>query len=85
MMLDLYAEQINAARSQDVKPVNTRADVDPDNIVVKPLLGDILWDQGVPFNGMTPGQTRPDASPPPLLRSCATGGILTALSAPTAI
>ena len=56
-MLDLYAEQINAARSQDVKPVNTRADVDPDNIVVKPLLGDILWDQGVPFNGMTPGQT----------------------------
>ena len=57
MMLDLYAEQINAARSQDVKPVNTRADVDPDNIVVNPLLGDILWDQGVPFNGMTPGQT----------------------------
>ena len=57
MMLDLYAEQINAARSQDVKPVNTRADVDPDNIVVDPLLGDILWDQGMPFNGMTPGQT----------------------------
>ena len=57
MMLDLYAEQINAARSQDVKPVNTRVDVDPDNIVVDPLLGDILWDQGMPFNGMTPGQT----------------------------
>ena len=57
MMLDLYAEQINAARSQDVKPVNTRADVDPDNIVVNPLLRNILWDQGVPFNGMTPGQT----------------------------
>ena len=55
MMLDLYAEQINAARSQDVKPTNTRADVDPENIVVKPLLGDIMWDQMAPFNGMTPG------------------------------
>lgn len=55
MMLDLYAEQINAARALDIVPTTTRADVDPGKIVVEPLLGDIMWDQMAPFNGMTPG------------------------------
>ena len=55
MMLDLYAEQINAARALDIVPTTTRADADPGKIVVKPLLGDIMWDQMAPFNGMTPG------------------------------
>lgn len=55
MMLDLYAEQINTARALDIKPTTTRADVEPGSIVVEPLLGDIMWDQMVPFNGMTPG------------------------------
>ena len=55
MMLDLYAEQINTARALDIKPATTRADVEPGSIVVKPLLGDIMWDQMAPFNGMTPG------------------------------
>lgn len=55
MMLDIYAEQINTARTLDIKPTTTRADVEPGSIVVKPLLGDIMWDQMDPFNGMTPG------------------------------
>lgn len=55
MMLDIYAEQINTARALDIKPTTTRADVEPGSIVVKPLLGDIMWDQMDPFNGMTPG------------------------------
>lgn len=56
MMLDIYAEQINRARALDIKPMETRSAADdPADIVVKPLLGDILWDQMVPFNGMTPG------------------------------
>ena len=55
MMLDIYAEQINTARALDIKPTTTRADVEPGSIVVEPLLGDIMWDQMDPFNGMTPG------------------------------
>lgn len=55
MMLDIYAEQINTARTLDIKPTTTRADVEPGSIVVEPLLGDIMWDQMDPFNGMTPG------------------------------
>lgn len=55
MMLDIYAEQINTARALDIRPTTTRADVEPGSIVVKPLLGDIMWDQMAPFNGMTPG------------------------------
>lgn len=55
MMLDIYAEQINTARALDIRPTTTRADVEPGSIVVEPLLGDIMWDQMAPFNGMTPG------------------------------
>lgn len=56
MMLDIYAEQINQARALDLMPLKTRSEeVDPADIIVAPLLRDITWDQGMPYNGMTPG------------------------------
>ncbi|MDO4801472.1 MAG: C10 family peptidase [Prevotellaceae bacterium] len=52
--LSQYQDQINWARTNHIKTAPIKSDDSNDSIIVSPLLGDIAWSQGSPYNKMCP-------------------------------
>ena len=52
--LSQYQEEINWARTNRIKTSPIKSDGGRDSIMVRPLLGDIAWSQGSPYNKMCP-------------------------------
>ena len=69
--LDAYAEYVKAVRRSEAKPLKNN--LMPSLPVIQPLLGQIMWNQSMPYNDMCPYDS--DAQ-----ERCPTGCVATALA-----
>ena len=71
LWLDAYAEYVKAVRRSEAKPLKNN--LMPSLPVIQPLLGQIMWNQSMPYNDMCPYDS--DAQ-----ERCPTGCVATALA-----